>query len=50
LIKYEWKYNHKTFRGNEFEAYLKNVLNQPKELLHWKAKSTEMVKEIAYGK
>lgn len=50
LIEYEWKYNHKTFRGNEFETYLKNALNQPKEMLHWKAKSTEKVKEIAYGK
>ena len=50
LVEYEWKYNHKTFRGNEFESFLKNALTHPKELYHWKAESTQEVKEVAYGK
>ena len=50
LIEFEWKYNHKTFRGNQFEAFLKNALSHEKELEYWKAKSTQRVKEVAYGK
>lgn len=50
LVEYEWKYNHRNFRGNEFEAFLKNALSHPKELYHWKAQSTKEVKEVAYGK
>jgi transposase-like protein len=48
LVEYEWKYNHKTFRGNEFEAFLKNALHHPKELYHWKATSVRQVKQVAY--
>lgn len=48
LVEYEWKYNHKVYRGNEFEAFLKNALKQDKELLYWKAKSLKQVKEVAY--
>jgi transposase-like protein len=48
LIEYEWKYNHKTYRGNEFEALVKNALSHSKELKNWKAKSTQEVKEVAY--
>jgi transposase-like protein len=49
LIEYEWKFNHRNFRGNEFEAFLKNALQQDKELEYWKAKSAQEVKELAYG-
>lgn len=48
LVEYEWKYNHKVYRGNEFEAFLKNALKQDKELAYWKAKSSAQVKEVAY--
>lgn len=50
LIEFEWKFNHRNFKGNEFEKFLKNALSQEKELEHWKAKSSEQIKEIAYGK
>lgn len=50
LVEFEWKYNHRNFRGNEFEAYLKNALVHEKELYHWKAESAKEVKEVAYGK
>ncbi len=50
LVEFEWKYNHRNFKGNQFEAFLKNALSQPKELYHWKAKSSKEVKEVAYGK
>ena len=50
LVEFEWKYNHRNYRGNEFEAYLKNALAHDKELYHWKAQSTKKVKPIAYEK
>ncbi len=50
LVEYEWKYNHKTYRGNEFETFLKNALTHPKELAYWKSASAQKVKEVAYGK
>ncbi|MHB8401683.1 MAG: IS1595 family transposase, partial [Bacteroidia bacterium] len=50
LVEFEWKFNHRFFKGNEFEAFLKNALAHPKELYHWKAKSTAQVKEVAYEK
>jgi Transposase zinc-ribbon domain len=34
----------------EFEKLLKNALQHEKGLLYWKAKSTQNVKEVAYGK
>lgn len=49
LIEFEWKYNNRNYKGNEFELYLKNALTQDKELEYWKAKSTKQVKEIAYS-
>lgn len=48
LMQYEWQYNHRNYRGNKFEAFLKNALQQEKELEYWKADSAEQVKEIAY--
>jgi len=39
-----------TNRGSEFEKLLKNALQHEKDLAYWKAKSTEQVKKIAYGK
>lgn len=48
LIEYEWKFNHRSYRGNEFEKFLKNALKQDKELEYWKAKNSKEVKEIAY--
>jgi transposase-like protein len=49
LVEFEWKYNHRNFRGNQLEKYLKNALFQEKQLEHWKARSTQEVKNIAYG-
>jgi transposase-like protein len=49
LVEYEWKFNHRNYRGNEFEKFLKNALNQEKELEYWKAKDIKEVKEIAYN-
>lgn len=48
MVEYEWKFNNRNFKGNELEKFLINALNQEKELEHWKAKSTQQVKEIAY--
>lgn len=48
LVEFEWKYNNRNYKGNEFEKFLKNALGQDKELLYWKAKSKEQVKRIAY--
>ena len=49
LVDFEWKFNHRFFKGNELEAFLKNALNHEKELSYWKAKSTQRVKEVAYA-
>ncbi|MGB5981648.1 MAG: IS1595 family transposase [Nonlabens sp.] len=49
LLEYEWKFNNRNYRGNEFEKYLKNALNQDKELEYWKAKDLKEVKDIVYG-
>lgn len=49
LVEYEWKYNHRNFKGNQFEEYLKNALTKEKELEYWKAESSKKVKEVAYG-
>ena len=48
-MEYEWKFNNKNYRGNEFEKYLKNALKQEKELEYWKAKNSKEVKDIAYN-
>ena len=48
LVEYEWKFNNRNFRGNEFEKFLKSALTHEKELEYWKAKSINQVKEIAY--
>lgn len=48
LVEYEWKYNNRNYRGNEFEKFLKNGLSQEKELEYWKAEDSKDVKEIAY--
>lgn len=49
LVEYEWKFNHRNYKGNEFEKYLTNALNHQKELEYWKAKDSKEVKEIVYG-
>lgn len=49
LVEYEWKFNNRNYRGNEFEKFLKNALTHEKELEYWKAKDSKEVKEIAYG-
>jgi transposase-like protein len=49
LVEFEWKFNHRYFKGNEFEKFLKNALFQEKELEHWKAQSSQQIKKIAYG-
>lgn len=49
LIEYEWKFNHRNYRGDEFEKFLKNALKQDKELEYWKAKNGQEVKDIAYN-
>lgn len=48
LVEFEYKYNTRNFRGNHLEKYLKNALSHEKELEHWKAKSTQEVKQIVY--
>jgi len=48
LVQFEWAYNHRNYKGDEFKAYLKNALSQEKELSYWKAPSKEAVKEITY--
>lgn len=49
LVEYEWKFNNRNYRGNEFEKYLKNALKQEKELEYWKAKDSKEVKDIVYN-
>lgn len=49
LVEYEWKFNNRNYRGNQFEKYLKNALKQDKELEYWKAKDSKEVKKIAYN-
>jgi transposase-like protein len=49
LIEFEWKFNNRNFKGNELEKFLKNALFQEKELEHWKAQSSQQIKQIAYG-
>ncbi|MGE0637736.1 MAG: IS1595 family transposase [Bacteroidia bacterium] len=48
LVEYEWKYNNRDFKGDQFEHFIKNALKTEKELEHWKAESAEKVKEVAY--
>ncbi len=50
LCEFEFKYNHRNSGKNEFIEYLQNAIGQEKELLYWKAKSSEKVKRIAYEK
>lgn len=49
MVEYEWKFNNRNFKGNELEKFLKNALNQEKELENYKAKSVQQVKNIIYG-
>ena len=49
LVEYEWKYNHRKFKGDEFKLFLENALKHENELEYWKASSPEQVKEIAYS-
>jgi transposase-like protein len=49
LVEFEWKFNHRNFKGNELEKFLKNALFQDKELEHWKAQSPQQIKQMAYG-
>jgi transposase-like protein len=49
LVQYEWLYNHRNFKGNQLDEFLKNAVGQEKELEYWKAKSTQQVKNIAYS-
>jgi len=50
LIEFEWKFNHRNYKGNELEKFLKNALSQEKELEYYKAQSSNQVKKISYGK
>jgi len=50
LCEFEFKYNHRFNPKDEFMLFLQNALEQDKELLYWKAKSSENVKKIAYEK
>lgn len=49
LLEYEWSFNHRNYRGNEFEKFLKNALNHDKALHNWKAESTKQVKKLVYN-
>lgn len=48
LAEYEYKYNHRNFRGDLFKAFLKNALEHEKDLEYWKAESPQKVKQVAY--
>lgn len=48
LLEFEWKFNHRNYRGNEFEKYLKNALQTEKSLEYWKAESPTQVKKLVY--
>lgn len=48
LAEYEYKYNHRNFRGDLFNAFLKNALEHEKDLEYWKAESPSQVKQVAY--
>lgn len=48
LLEYEWKWNNRFYKGNQFEKWLKNALTTEKELQYWKAQSSKQVKRIAY--
>jgi len=48
LVQYEFSFNHRNYKGNLFEKFLKNALEQEKELEYWKAKSPKNVKQIVY--
>jgi transposase-like protein len=50
LLEFEWKFNHRFYKGNEFEAFLVNALQQEKQAEYWKVESTQKVKNIVYGK
>jgi transposase-like protein len=49
LVEFEWKFNNRFYKGNEFEKYLKNALEQDKELEYYGAESAKEVKEIVYS-
>ncbi len=49
LLEFEWTFNHRFYKGNEFESYLKNALTQDKALEYWKAESVKQVKNIVYN-
>lgn len=46
LIEYEWKFIYRFLKYNEFEAFLKNTLNNEKELLNWKIEKAKKAKEV----
>lgn len=48
LLEFEWKFNNRNYRGNEFEKYLKNALQTDKSLEYWKAESPKEVKKLVY--
>lgn len=48
LVEYEWKYNHRLYKGDQFAKYLKNALSHEKELEYGKAQTAQEVKDIAY--
>lgn len=50
LVEYEWKFNHRNSKNNQLDEFLKNALSQEKGIEYWKAKSTNQVKQLAYGK
>lgn len=49
LVEFEWKFNHRNFKGNELDDFLSHAVKQEKELEYYKAKSTQEVKEVVYG-
>ena len=36
FVEYEWKYNNRDFKGDQFQHFIKNAVQTEKELEHWK--------------
>lgn len=49
LLEFEWVFNHRFYKGNEFEKYLINALKHEKTLSNWKAESVNQIKNIVYN-
>lgn len=49
LAEFEYKYNHRNYRGDLLIKFLKDALSHEKDLEYWKAESPQQVKQVAYA-